>query len=108
MIGLTCCCLTAELESSDEEGSEYSDVDAALELGETATEVIDGQEYIVKNVQGDPTDGDRSDCTRNFLAAAADNKKGMFALFDKTGVFVAVCKHGVLIIYCDMICSGEL
>ncbi|KZT63507.1 hypothetical protein DAEQUDRAFT_680262, partial [Daedalea quercina L-15889] len=34
--------------------------------------------------------------------------KKMFALFSVTGIFVAVCRHGQLLIMCDMIWSGEL
>jgi Kyakuja-Dileera-Zisupton transposase len=32
----------------------------------------------------------------------------MFALFAIAGVFLAVCRHGHVLVICDMIRSGEL
>lgn len=61
---------------------------------------------------GDPTDGEIdkgvSDCARNWKAAAPDEKKSMWAIFDETGVFVAACRHGLILWIVDMIKSGEL
>ncbi|EMD35111.1 hypothetical protein CERSUDRAFT_25658, partial [Gelatoporia subvermispora B] len=34
--------------------------------------------------------------------------KKMFALFAITGIFVCICRHGQLLVMCDMIHSGEL
>ncbi|EIW83673.1 hypothetical protein CONPUDRAFT_30032, partial [Coniophora puteana RWD-64-598 SS2] len=34
--------------------------------------------------------------------------KKMFAVFRKSGIFVTVCRHGLLLTICDMVRSGEL
>lgn len=67
----------------------------------------------MKNYQGNPTDRTEpmdplTDCVDRWKAVADDSKKGMFDCFEEAGIFVAVCSHGVLIMYCDMIRSGEL
>jgi hypothetical protein len=84
---------------------EEDDIDVAIELGD---EVVDGE--VVKNIQGDPTDGAEQSavCVHRWKANADDAKKGMFSCFDETGLFVAVCRHGVLLTSCDMVQSGEL
>lgn len=60
--------------------------------------------------EGDPTDGDPdlSSCASNWKAAAADEKKRTWAIFDETGVFVAACSHGFVLWLVDMVRSGEL
>ncbi|KAG0697180.1 hypothetical protein DFH29DRAFT_984382 [Suillus ampliporus] len=40
--------------------------------------------------------------------AAGDEKKCMWGIFEETGIFVAVCRHGFLLWYTDMVRSGEL
>ncbi|KAH9913734.1 uncharacterized protein B0H18DRAFT_1108583 [Fomitopsis serialis] len=60
--------------------------------------------------EGDPTDGvtDVSLCTTNWKAAAADNKKKSWAMFDETGIFTTACRHGFVLWLIDMVRSGEL
>ncbi len=79
--------------------------------------------------EGDPTDGvtsapaDPDDvvdeaaelkrraieaCVTNWKAAAADEKKSMWEIFDETGIFAAACRHGLLLVLVDMVRSGEL
>jgi hypothetical protein len=64
----------------------------------------------VKNVQGDPTDGSdpNAKCVVRWKANSDDSKKGMFSCFEESGLFIAVCRHGVLLTACDMVESGEL
>jgi hypothetical protein len=59
---------------------------------------------------GDPTDGAEGPvpCADNWKAAAADDAKRMWALFDETGVFAAACRHGFILWVADMVRSGEL
>ena len=40
--------------------------------------------------------------------AGPDAKKKMFALFETTGIFACFCRHGHMLISCDMVRSGEL
>ncbi len=59
--------------------------------------------------EGDPTDGaPASACASNWKAAASDEKKRMWAIFEETGVFAAACRHGFVLWLIDMIRSGEL
>ncbi|KAG1837662.1 hypothetical protein F4604DRAFT_1885677 [Suillus subluteus] len=48
------------------------------------------------------------DCSKNWKAAASDEKKRMWAIFKETGIFVAACCHGFILWYADMVQSGEL
>lgn len=60
----------------------------------------------------DPEDSSQqvmsSDCSKNWKAAAGEEKKQMWSIFDETGLFVAACRHGLLLWVTDMVRSGEL
>ncbi|KAJ6616882.1 hypothetical protein B0H10DRAFT_1798466 [Mycena sp. CBHHK59/15] len=47
-------------------------------------------------------------CVDRWRAAGPDTCKKMFALFAVSGIFLSVCRHGHVIVMCDMIRSGEL
>jgi hypothetical protein len=47
-------------------------------------------------------------CVERWKAAGPEARKKMFALFAISGIFIAVCRHGHVLIMCDMIRSGEL
>ncbi|KAJ8455915.1 hypothetical protein ONZ51_g12302 [Trametes cubensis] len=47
-------------------------------------------------------------CVKRWRNAGPESRKKMFALFDITGVFVSLCRHGQCLAMCDMIRSGEL
>lgn len=49
-----------------------------------------------------------SDCSKNWKAAASDEKKRMWSIFDETGIFVSACRHGLVLWVADMVRSGEL
>ncbi|KAH9931189.1 hypothetical protein B0H21DRAFT_699872 [Amylocystis lapponica] len=60
---------------------------------------------------GDPTDGGEdgnSACTTNWKAAAAEEKKRMWGVFEETGIFASACRHGLILWLIDMVRSGEL
>ncbi|KAJ7575837.1 hypothetical protein C8J56DRAFT_1007569 [Mycena floridula] len=71
---------------------------------ETSDDEPDGE------ATGDPTDGapDLTSCTQNWKAAAADEKKKAWSVFEKTGIFAAACRHGFILWIADMVLSGEL
>ncbi|KAJ7599684.1 hypothetical protein C8J56DRAFT_767478 [Mycena floridula] len=71
---------------------------------ETSDDEPDGE------AAGDPTDGapDLTSCTQNWKAAAADEKKKAWSVFEKTGIFAAACRHGFILWIADMVLSGEL
>ncbi|KAJ6568722.1 hypothetical protein B0H19DRAFT_1065531 [Mycena capillaripes] len=47
-------------------------------------------------------------CVDRWRAAAPEARKKMFALFAISGIFLSVCRHGHVLVMCDMIRSGEL
>lgn len=56
----------------------------------------------------DGAEGEEVPCTTNYKAAAADEKKKMWAIFEETGFFVSACRHSMVLWFSDMIKSGEL
>lgn len=53
-------------------------------------------------------DTDLASCAERWRAAGPESRKKMFSLFAACGIFVAVCRHGHLLVLCDIIKSGEL
>lgn len=49
-----------------------------------------------------------SACVERWKANASDAKKGMFECFFEAGIFIILCRHGVVLITADMVQSGEL
>lgn len=47
-------------------------------------------------------------CVKNWKAASAEEKKKMWAIFDESGIFASVCRHGLVLWIADMVRSGEL
>ncbi|RDX42144.1 hypothetical protein OH76DRAFT_1488926 [Lentinus brumalis] len=47
-------------------------------------------------------------CTERWRNAGPEARKKMFALFATTGIFACLCRHGQVLVLCDMIRSGEL
>jgi Kyakuja-Dileera-Zisupton transposase len=103
---------------ADEVKAQKSTRNSDGDVAEPATEQGTEQGGIVAEVAaelpsdgGDPTDGAEGavvPCADNWKAAAADDAKRMWALFDETGVFAAACRHGFILWVADMVRSGEL
>ncbi|KAJ7277806.1 hypothetical protein C8J57DRAFT_1503643 [Mycena rebaudengoi] len=47
-------------------------------------------------------------CVERWKATGPEARKKMFALFAIAGIFISVCRHGHVVLMCDMIRSGEL
>ncbi|KAJ7899542.1 hypothetical protein B0H14DRAFT_2331673, partial [Mycena olivaceomarginata] len=47
-------------------------------------------------------------CVERWKAAGPEARKKMFALFAIAGIFLSVCRHGHVLVMCDMIRSSEL
>ncbi|KAJ7798852.1 hypothetical protein B0H14DRAFT_3492174 [Mycena olivaceomarginata] len=47
-------------------------------------------------------------CVERWKAAGPEARKKMFALFAVSGIFLTVCRHGHVVVMCDMVRSGEL
>jgi hypothetical protein len=49
-----------------------------------------------------------SDCAERWKANADDGKKVMWDCFEECGIFLTICRHGIVLLACDIIRSGEL
>ncbi|KAI0259614.1 hypothetical protein BC834DRAFT_833181, partial [Gloeopeniophorella convolvens] len=47
-------------------------------------------------------------CQERWRNAGPEQRKRMFAMFAESGIFVVACRHGNILLACDMIRSGEL
>lgn len=72
-----------------------------------AEEPDDGQDDW-EEVDEDSAESTNAHCTKNWKAAAADEKKKMWGVFEETGYFVSACRHSLILWFSDMIRSGEL
>lgn len=89
---------TAEEEVNEDD--EWLDVEAGVPHGRFAKQ----QEEVDNPMPGaDPTP-----CVKRWKNAGPEGQKRMFSMFLITGVFVLLCRHGFLLLICDMIQSGEL
>lgn len=66
--------------------------------------------WIVDVEQAGAADGniEGTTCTDKWQAASSDLMKHMWAIYRESGIFLAVCRHGMVWIIMDMIRSGEL
>jgi Kyakuja-Dileera-Zisupton transposase len=47
-------------------------------------------------------------CIERWRNAGPDDRKRMWQMFAETGIFLAACRHGFILLICDMIQSGDL
>lgn len=47
-------------------------------------------------------------CVNRWRNAGPEERKRMFALFEESGIFIASCRHRLVLLVCDMVRSGEL
>jgi hypothetical protein len=47
-------------------------------------------------------------CVNRWRNAGPEERKRMFDLFEESGIFIASCRHRLVLLACDMIKSGEL
>ncbi|KAJ7058287.1 hypothetical protein C8F01DRAFT_1220566 [Mycena amicta] len=55
-----------------------------------------------------PTEGEANPCAGRWHNMAEDVTTKMWAVFDETGIFLSLCRHGFVLLIIDMIQSGEL
>ncbi|KAF7377629.1 hypothetical protein MSAN_00185700 [Mycena sanguinolenta] len=53
-------------------------------------------------------DPDKSDCHERWKNLKEDMTSRMWGVFNETGVFLALCRHGFVLLLADMVRSGEL
>lgn len=70
---------------------------------------LDGQDLAWLNItELDELAKCMNTCVERWKNAGPEARKKMFALFAVAGIFLAVCRHGHVLVLCDMIRSGEL
>jgi hypothetical protein len=88
-----------------------SDASDALPPG-TSADVDDDIAWLnINELTGDESDElERcvNTCVERWKNAGPEARKKMFALFAISGIFLSVCRHGHVVVMCDMIRSGEL
>ena len=47
-------------------------------------------------------------CINRWHNTGPEQRKRMFKMFDESGIFLCACRHGVILLMCDMVQSGEL
>ncbi|RDX46383.1 hypothetical protein OH76DRAFT_1356170 [Lentinus brumalis] len=70
----------------------------------------ESEDEAAPEAEGDPTDGAEQlgACASNWKAAAADEKKRMWSIYDESGIFASACRHSLILWIADMVRSGEL
>jgi hypothetical protein len=58
--------------------------------------------------QADTLTNNINTCVDRWRNAGPEAQKKMFALFAIAGIFLSVCRHGHVLVMCDMRRSGEL
>jgi Kyakuja-Dileera-Zisupton transposase len=53
-------------------------------------------------------DADYNPCADQWKNMKDDITKQMWAIFDETGIFLALCRHGFSLVIADMVQSGKL
>lgn len=61
--------------------------------------------WLTVQVQEDEADNPCADRWKNMIN---DVTSKMWGIFDETGIFLALCRHGFVLVIADMIRSGEL
>lgn len=50
----------------------------------------------------------KTTCSKNWTAAASENKKSAFEIYETNGIFPVTCRHGLVITFTEMVRSREL
>ncbi|TFK59155.1 hypothetical protein BDN72DRAFT_906109 [Pluteus cervinus] len=68
----------------------------------------DGDQVLFDDFDSKDNTDTINTCVERWRNAGPESRKKMFALFAVSGIFVTVCRHGHVLLICDMIRSGEL
>lgn len=88
-------------DEGDDDDAAWLDVEAQEQDNGQFKRAPADMDNPVPNVPSNP-------CTERWKNAGPDGQKKMFSMFLITGVFLCLCRHGMLLLLCDMIQSGEL
>lgn len=97
----------------EEPAPEPVDTDVAMELGDVGPEhegdvVVKAGQIDAATTPSSILEDIVSVCVERWKANADETRKGMFDCFDESGIFVSICRHGMVLVVCDMVHSGEL
>ncbi|KAJ7027031.1 hypothetical protein C8F04DRAFT_1295641 [Mycena alexandri] len=70
-------------------------------------EVVNMWDKEQMKARADATE-DKSPCEERWKNLSDDASKKMWAIYDETGVFICLCRHGFVLMVADMVRSGEL
>ncbi|KAF8574808.1 hypothetical protein K439DRAFT_1624058 [Ramaria rubella] len=70
----------------------------------------DIRQFAAVTEEGRPVDGadEPRPCTEKWVNMSEDAVKKMWGIYQETGIFLVLCRHGSVLVMCDMIRSGEL
>ncbi|KAJ7214578.1 hypothetical protein GGX14DRAFT_359992 [Mycena pura] len=69
----------------------------------------EGLEELMKGFVADPEWEEESDgCTERWQNMKEDVTARAWGLYDETGIFISLCRHGFVLVVADMVQSGEL
>ncbi|KZP16157.1 hypothetical protein FIBSPDRAFT_749122 [Athelia psychrophila] len=66
------------------------------------------QDLMGDDFTEDDPDADYNPCIDRWKNMKADITKRMWGIFDETGIFLVLCRHGFALVIADMIRSGEM
>jgi hypothetical protein len=55
-----------------------------------------------------PDDGEENPCAERWHNMVNDMTSRMWSVYEETGIVASLCRHGFVLIICDMVRSGEL
>jgi hypothetical protein len=85
--------------------------DATIEISDptaSSTDRVGGGVSPAEDPLAETFAGLVSDCVERWKANGDDDKKVMWDCFHECGIFITICRHGIVLITCDIIKSGEL
>lgn len=65
------------------------------------------KEVLMEEVPGFDIDDDNP-CAERWRNMKTELTSKMWGIFEETGLFLALCRHGFVLLLADMVCSGEL
>ncbi|KAF7965149.1 hypothetical protein HWV62_45386 [Athelia sp. TMB] len=81
---------------------------AREEVDKWANENIEDMMGSLANEEEVDADADYGPCVDRWKNMKEDLTKRMWGIFDETGIFLALCRHGFALVLADMVKSGEL
>ncbi|EIW78051.1 hypothetical protein CONPUDRAFT_61867, partial [Coniophora puteana RWD-64-598 SS2] len=84
----------------------YLSREAVDKLAKPGTKSLANEE--VSNFYSSSTNNDDNPCTERWKNMRDDNTKRMWGIFEETGLFASLCRHGFSLVVADMVRSGEL